>query len=104
MSAVPYMLGLFTGHCSQTFYICHCMSRHCFTLCISGHTCRWILILSSLDPLPVPPLSRRQIHSGPQLPLQGPKDLKNDTGLVNFFKHFKGTPPSPSPKKEYVRP
>jgi hypothetical protein len=29
----------------------------------------------------------------------GPKDLKNDTGLVNFFKHFKGTPPLPHPPK-----
>jgi hypothetical protein len=30
---------------------------------------------------------------------RGPKDLKNDTGSVNFFKHFKGTPPSPYPPK-----
>ena len=26
------------------------------------------------------------------LPSRGPKDLKNDMGSVNFFKHFKGTP------------
>jgi hypothetical protein len=33
---------------------------------------------------------------------RGPKDLKNDTGSVNFFKKFKGTPPHP--KKGYVGP
>ena len=37
---------------------------------------------------------------------RGPKDLKNDTGSVNFFKNFKGTyPPLPLPPKNgYVRP
>jgi hypothetical protein len=36
---------------------------------------------------------------------RGPKDLKNDTGSVKFFKHFKGTPPPPPPpKKGYVGP
>jgi len=31
---------------------------------------------------------------------KGPKDLKNDKGLVNFFKDFTWTPP---PKNGYVR-
>ena len=36
---------------------------------------------------------------------RGPKDLKNDTGLVNFFKNFKGTPLPPLPPKNgYVGP
>jgi len=37
------------------------------------------------------------------LPARGPRDLKNDTGLVNFLKDFEVTPPPPPPKNGYVR-